>query len=141
MQVKESEFADLYSDLKSMAETDFPKHCKTCGRVYPDMQAYVDHTEHLRPGVSGLQQGLDEAYEPLVELYRNCACGSTLMNFFADRRDTSSAGLKRREQFQAVLEKLKRQGIEEEDAREALLRFMRGEESALLENAVRASGS
>lgn len=138
--MKESEFADLYSDLRSMAETVFPKQCRTCGRIYPDMGAYVEQTEHLRPGVSGLQQGLDEAYQPLVELYRNCACGSTLMNFFADRRDTSPAGLERRKRFAVVLEKLKRQGIAENDAREALLKFMRGEESELLKNAVSASG-
>jgi hypothetical protein len=104
------------------------------------MEAYVEQTEHLRPDVSGLQQGLDADFQPLVELYRNCVCGSTLMNFFADRRDTSPAGIQRREQFAVVLEKLKRKGIDEKDAREALLKFMRGEESELLQSAVSRSG-
>jgi len=135
-----SHLADLYSDLKNMAETVFPKRCATCERVYPDLESYIQQTEQLRPGISGLQQGLDEEYQPLVELYRNCVCGSTLMNFFADRRDASPAGLQRREYFAVCLEKMQRQGIAEEDAREALLKFMRGEESELLQNALGAAG-
>ncbi|MCK9987662.1 MAG: hypothetical protein AzoDbin1_04134, partial [Azoarcus sp.] len=35
----------------------------------------------------------------IVELFRNCVCGSTLMDCFRDRRDTSEAGLRRRARF------------------------------------------
>lgn len=130
----ESNFDDLYSDLKSMAETTFPKRCSTCDKVYNNVQEYINDTESLRPGVSGFEESCDDEDQPILGLYRNCSCGSTLLNFFGDRRDLSEAGIKRREKFGILLEKLKAKGIEENVARTELLKLLRGEASELIGN-------
>ncbi len=81
-------------------------------------------------GHSGLKQGAAADDRPVVELFRNCVCGSTLMDLFADRRDTSQQGEARRNQFDALLQSLMQQrGFTYQQARIELLKWLAEEGS------------
>jgi hypothetical protein len=123
----------LYDGLQALANSAFPKKCNTCGRTFENAEEFVLETEKLRPSVSGLKQSMDDDGSMIVELFRNCTCGSTLMDAFNDRRDLSSKGEKRRKRFAELQTFL----IEEHDvdsivARNELLKVMRGERSKIL---------
>ena len=95
----DSEYSsDLFSGLKALSDASFPKKCSLCGQEYASVEEYVQKTEDVS-GKSGLKKGYDDDDKPIVELFRNCVCVSTLMDCFNDRRDLSDGGLKRRELF------------------------------------------
>lgn len=60
-----------------------------------------------------------------VGLFRNCACGTTIMAFCHDRRDLSDSGNKRRELFGELMNRLIDAGISAQDARQKLLSALR----------------
>ena len=122
----------LYAGLREIAESGFPKHCKTCGRVYQNAAEYVEKTGRVGNGRSGLKQSIGDDGETIVELFRNCVCGSTLMDAFGDRRNLTAAGLRRRERFATLLQKAIAPGLEPALARRELLKLMRGEPSDIL---------
>lgn len=121
----------LYSGLRELAAGAFPKTCPTCKRVYATSEEYVHATERVN-GRTGLKSGEDDDGAMIVNLFRNCVCGSTLLAEFRDRRDTSPQGLQRRERFGLLLEHLVAQGMERELARAELLKVTRGQSSELL---------
>jgi transcriptional regulator NrdR family protein len=123
--------ASFYKGLQALSDSSFPKMCSNCGRIYKTVEAYISQTESVSK-TSGLQESLDDDEKPIVELFRNCVCGSTLMNSFNSRRDQSETGLKRRKKFGELLEKLTKAGYTVDVARDELLKIMRGEESILL---------
>ncbi|MCC6543641.1 MAG: oxidoreductase [Nitrospirae bacterium] len=127
----ESLITELYSGLQFMKASAFPKKCQSCGKVYDNANDFFIQTQSLR-GKSGLRHSLDDDDKSLVELFRNCICGSTMMEECRDRRDTSEMGLRRREKFGQLLDLLKNSGIDAGIAREELLRVMRGEQSDVL---------
>jgi hypothetical protein len=116
----------IFNGLKALAEAAFPKHCKNCGRNFATAEEFLRQTRAIRPAVSGLKQSVDDDNVTIVELYRNCLCGSTLMDLFSDRRDSSAAGQKRRELFNKLLPHLQEKGRSLPDARAYLLRLLRG---------------
>jgi hypothetical protein len=118
--------------LRALAEASFPKRCASCGRVYATAEQFLAETAPLRPDRSGLRAGEDDDGRTVIEAFRNCVCGSTLMDLFSDRRDPSPTGSRRRERFSALVEQLAGRGIERETARAELLKVMRGERSELL---------
>ena len=118
--------ANFAASLRELAESAFPKNCRNCGRVYGTAQDFINETHPLRPDKSGLKQGYDEDETSIVELYRNCACGSTLMDFFSDRRDLSAAGERRRGHFEKLLPHLQQKGMDRNQARDYLLQILRG---------------
>ena len=132
MEPDESMNEALYQGLKALSASSFPKRCAMCGQTFDSMEAFLQKTESIR-GHSGLKKGLDEADRDIVQLFRNCTCGSTLMDCFNDRRDQSEAGLKRRALFEKLLTMLTVKGLETSVARTELLRLMRGEHSPILE--------
>lgn len=121
----------LFADLQALANTAFPKRCNTCGRVFNNPEEFVRETESIR-GVSGLKSASDDDGRPVVELFRNCPCGSTLMDAFRDRRDASETGLWRRAKFGDLMDRLVARGVPREVARAELLKVLRGEGSELL---------
>ena len=123
---------ELFKGLKALSEASFPKRCAFCGREYATVEAYVRETEDVA-GQSGLKKGFDDDDRPIVELFRNCVCGSTLMDCFNDRRDSSEGGLRRRKLFGKLMEVLTSKGMAENVARDELLKVLRGERSAVLE--------
>lgn len=120
----------FYVGLKALAASAFPKHCRNCGRIYHTADQFISESRALRAGVTGLKQSFDDNDMTIVEVYRNCLCGSTLMDIFTDRRDSSEQGHQRRELFNTARSYLMGRGMSPEEARLCLLRLLRGEASA-----------
>jgi len=99
---------ELVRGLKALAETTFPKRCRCCNRVFNDVADYVMQTEAMPNGRNGLKQSMDDDGKVIVDLFRNCPCGSTLMDSFGDRRDAE----------RRVLEEF---GVEESEVQQVLL--------------------
>ena len=118
----------LSRDMNSLTKTAFPKKCSNCGMVYLSSDEFLNKTS-APPGKSGLKSGEGEDGAPIVELFRNCVCGSTLMEFYRSRRDMSKAGAKRRKTFGKLMRILEQKGLAGHQAREELLKVLRGEES------------
>ncbi len=130
--MSDENLSDLFSGLKALAETAFPKHCNTCGKVYESVEQYTRETVDIN-GKKGLKAVEDEGIN-FLEVYRNCICGSTLMDVFQDRRDMTEKGLKRRNGFEKVLQYIISQNIEKEVARNELLKVLRNQKSEFLES-------
>lgn len=124
---------DLFAGLKALAESAFPKRCRNCGRVFETAEQFLYETKHIDQSRSGLKQSRDDNDATIVEVYRNCLCGSTLMDFFSDRRDLSEVGLRRRDKFNKLIEQLVARGWSQQLARSELLKILRGEGSELIE--------
>lgn len=122
----------FFKDLHALAKSAFPKRCANCGRVYETAEEFLEKTQAISPERSGLKSSTDENGAIILEVFRNCICGSTLMDCFSDRRDISSAGLARRKKFGELLEFLVTQGLEYNTARTELLKVLRGEPSLIL---------
>jgi hypothetical protein len=122
----------LFRNLKALSESSFPKKCSSCGEVYESSEQFVLKTADIA-GRSGLKSGQGDCGGQIVELFRNCVCGSTLMECFNDRRDLSTAGLKRRELFGRLMALLEKKGLPADLARTELLKLIHGEHSHVLE--------
>jgi hypothetical protein len=122
----------LVAGLKALAEASFPKRCANCGAVYQDVLDYAQRTAPISETRSGLKQTSDDDGRAIVEMFRNCACGSTLMDAFGDRRDLSEAGAKRRQRFSELITYLVGTGLDGVVARTELLTVMHGGTSEIL---------
>lgn len=122
---------ELYRGLRALVKGSFPKRCANCGRVYASAADFVAQTQGMAHS-SGLKQSIDDDSKTIVELFRNCMCGSTLMGLFDDRRDMSMVGEERRSWFAKLIESLEAAGIDRHTARRELAKLARGEDSALL---------
>lgn len=127
--------AELYAGLRALADSAFPKSCRNCGRKFETADEFVRLTERVGSGTSGLKQSCDDDGSKILEVFRNCPCGSTLMDCFSDRRDSSPAGLARREKFGQILDMFVSRGLDRTLARVELLKILRGEPSALIKPA------
>ncbi|MDD2761451.1 MAG: hypothetical protein PHH11_14320 [Methylomonas sp.] len=77
----------------------FPRKCNNCGREYVSETDFLLQTRDMSSGRSSLKQAEDERGQVIVEVYRNCVCGSTMMDMFQSRRDVSEEGIRRREEY------------------------------------------
>jgi hypothetical protein len=132
-QTAERSAATLYEGLQAISDDQFPKTCSTCGRVFSSPADLVAEGTQAPTGHSGLRSGEDDGGQRVVYLFRNCSCGSTLLDSFRDRRDRSPAGLRRRERFGKLIDLLGRSGVRADLARVELLRLLAGERSECLE--------
>ncbi|SFG78302.1 hypothetical protein SAMN05518865_11883 [Duganella sp. CF458] len=121
----------FFEGLQALAAAAFPKHCSNCGRVFATAQDFMQQTDSVRKNITGLKQSFDDDSVAIVEAYRNCLCGSTLMDFFSDRRDISEAGARRRELFEKLLPHLQEKGMTLVTARDHLLALLRGQEKSV----------
>jgi predicted nucleic acid-binding Zn-ribbon protein len=122
----------LLAGLKALAESSFPKRCANCGAVYQDVDDYVRRTAPVSAARSGLKQSSDDDGHTIVELFRNCTCGSTLMDFFDNRRDLTDAGARRRQRFDELRDYLASTGLDPALVHAELQKLMRGESSTIL---------
>lgn len=120
----------FFEGLQALAASAFPKHCTYCGRVFSDAAEFMRQTRSVRQDITGLKQSFDDDSVAIVEAYRNCLCGSTLMDFFSDRRDISEAGVRRRELFDKLLPHLQDKGRTRAEARAHLLELLRGRQDS-----------
>lgn len=118
--------------LRELAESAFPKRCANCGKVFETAEAFIAQTRPVRADHTGLKPSRDDSGAAMLELYRNCPCGSTLMDLFNDRRDLSEKGLRRRRRFAELHAYLLERGVPSVTARTELLKMLRGEPSELL---------
>lgn len=81
----------------------FPRKCHNCGRVYQTEIEFLEQTQALRNGRSPFKAFEDDDGRVILEVFRNCVCGSTLMDEFHSRRDNSPEGQRRREAYAAAL--------------------------------------
>ncbi len=121
-----------YEGLRSSGGDAFPKECRNCGRIYNTPSDFFAGTADINAKKTGLREIVDEDEGVFIEAFRNCACGSTLMDNFSNRRDTSAAGLQRREKFDKGVKYLVSVGIDADVAYEELLKVVRGEKSEVL---------
>ena len=124
---------ELFQGLQALSEASFPKKCKTCGRVYSDLKEFTDNTKSIND-TTGFMATPDYNGDVILEFYRNCICGSTLMEFFSDGRDHSEKGLKRRAIFEKVMRQLIAREVTINVARAELIKIMNGQQSSLLES-------
>lgn len=118
--------------LTALLESSFPKKCAVCGREYLTAEQFLQETHDLPYAGSCLKESIEEDGTAIVEVFRNCICGSTLMDEFNNRRDTSERGRMRREKFERVLQQLVGKGLDEQVARTELIKLMHGHESTIL---------
>jgi hypothetical protein len=115
----------FFEGLQALAASAFPKHCRNCGRVFGSAGDFLQQTKAVSSARSGLKQSFDDDNVAIVEAYRNCPCGSTLMDFFSDRRDISQPGDKHRQLFERLLPHLQEKGMDRKAARDYLLGLLR----------------
>ena len=131
--VPEANFKDeFFTGLRQLADSAFPKRCAHCGRVYRNSEEFLTATQPIRPDSSGLKQSRDDDGQMIVDLFRNCVCGSTLLESFQNRRNVSKDGVMRRMLFQDMVGRLVVMGYPAETARGELLKLMRGQPNELL---------
>ena len=128
---KQQLIAELYAGLQSLSSSAFPKRCRRCSREFRTVQEFLLQTEDLNNS-TGLKATADDQDRTLVELFRNCPCGSTLMEVFSDRRDMSATGIQRRENFGRLMAMLVADGMAPPAARSELLKVLHGGDSAIL---------
>ncbi len=118
--------------LTSFIESSFPKTCAVCGRTYHTAEEFLTETHNMPGGRSSLKGALEEDGTEIVEVFRNCACGSTLMDEFKSRRDNSETGKKKRQEFDKLLSFLSKQNVPVKIARTEILKLYRGKKSELI---------
>jgi len=94
----------------------FPKKCPCCGRIFATLQAFIDGSQSILD-TSGLREFVDGDLRSALELYRNCRCGSTLMEFCENRRDSSPSGAAARKLFARLLDEMASSGIDADTLR------------------------
>ncbi|GAB4302675.1 MAG: hypothetical protein Kow0096_24290 [Thiohalomonadaceae bacterium] len=130
--------SELFAGLQELSAGAFPKVCPNCGRTYENLAQLLELTVPAG-GHSGLKAALDDDDQPVVELFRNCVCGSTLMDFCRSRRDESQDGQRRRATFNRMLDVLARRGVARDVAHRELLKLTRGERSEMIDSLLRAA--
>lgn len=127
----------LYDGLQALAKSSFPKRCRNCGRLYHDAESFIAETRLINAKKSGLKSTHADDGSLQVELFRNCPCGSTLMDVFNNRRDISENGIKRRNNFDNLLIMIQKQyDVDRDIARDELLKIMQGEASDIIKNII-----
>lgn len=106
----------------------FPKVCRKCQKVYRDEFEFFSETlpvPHVRSEIRAVEDDPDEPEDFYLEVYRNCKCGSTLMERFHSRRDMSPAGMERRKAFEDMVDVLEGAGYSRPEGQEMLRNFLR----------------
>ena len=132
MDTKEHKFASVFRELKSQVSRCFPKTCESCGRNYPTLEDFLAATESTPYGSSFIEKA-EFNDRSIVDILRNCPCGSTLMVVFNERRDMTTRGTELRKLFDVLIDVLAEHGVPKDRSRTELLSYIRGGESAVLE--------
>lgn len=111
-----------------LSSAAFPKTCTNCFKVYEDELQFLVETEAIPHTGRNIREVKGElAYdepEEFIEVYRNCCCGTTMMEYFHSRRNLSQEGIRQRVMFARIQDALIREGYEKEEARTLILDFM-----------------
>ena len=113
-----------------LEQTAFPKVCKNCQKVYQNEMQFLRETNAIpyvstdTRAITPIPGAMESENNIYLEVFRNCACGSTLMERFYSRRNLSEAGIERRIAFEVLLSALEVGGVERIEARRMLLAFL-----------------
>ncbi|MCQ8117418.1 hypothetical protein [Methylomonas rosea] len=121
-----------FDGLRALLDSTFPKTCRSCGYVYTSAEQFFIETQDMPHGRSSLRSAIEDDGLILVEVFRNCRCGSTLMDEFGCRRDQSAAGLKRRLAFDNMLSAMQARNIATDAARMEIIKFLQGQPNTLV---------
>ena len=96
-----------------------------CGTVFDDEIEFFERTQSLPHVTSDVRSVEDEEMETQIylEIYRNCSCGTTLMEFFRCRREATVSPYRKRLLFEIFLDAMEANGRSRKDARSLLLEF------------------
>lgn len=120
-----------FEGLKALLESAFPKKCGNCGYVYETAEQFFMETQDMPRGHSSLKSVIEDDGMRIVEAFRNCRCGSTLMDEFGCRRDQSDKGAQRREAFDRMSILLQTRNISVAAARAEIVNFLHGKPNNL----------
>lgn len=121
-----------FEGLRALLDSTFPKTCASCGYVYISAEQFFIDTQDMPRGRSSLRSAIEDDGLILVEVFRNCRCGSTLMDEFGCRRDHSERGERQRQAFDTILKILQSKGIAVAVARVEIIRFLQGQPTTLI---------
>ena len=121
-----------FEGLRALIDSAFPKTCATCGHIYLTAEQFFSETQDMPRGKSSLKAAIEDDGLVLVEAFRNCRCGSTLMDEFNCRRDQSENGLRRRLAFDKVMGQLRARHIAEEIGRAEIIKFLHSQPNTLV---------
>ena len=116
---KEHIAEEIYKGLTPLSKDSFPKKCCNCGKTFKSFYEFIIQTRAIRNS-SGLRESIDDDGNPIVQLFRNCTCESTLLENFRERRDRSKEGETRRDRIAQEIKK----GKDAQTARNELLNIM-----------------
>ena len=130
---KNAELDDFFAGLKTLEASLYPKRCYKCGNVYNSPEEFFTKTRNIKNDAeySGLKMAYDDDDNVIIEAFRNCTCGSTLLSNFGDRRDQSEQGIKRRAQFEVLMNYLIAQGMDKQSARKKLLTLLKTNDGSI----------
>ena len=127
----------LCDGLQALAHSSFPKVCGGCEQEFETVEEFITktQTDSSLSSDSGLKETRREDGVMVVELYRRCACGSTLMDAFNNRRSQSDAGEERRQNFEELLNLVgTHYELDRPSARQELLKIFHGGSSEVIKN-------
>jgi len=116
----------LFKGLIAFEKASFPKVCAVFGKSYNSSEEYCSQTA-IVSGTQDLRFVDDEEDGRFLELFRNCTCGSTLLECFKDRRQSDS----RRKIFGELMALLVEEGRTDNEARVELLNFLSGKSDSI----------
>jgi hypothetical protein len=122
---------EWFRGIMSLGEYGLPAVCPGCGKIYHTLSEILRRSEQGLHD-SGMLQAVGEDNQPLVGFYSLCECGKRIKVFVRDRRDRSAEGLLWRETFGELLEAFRGVGIPTQEARQELLKALRGKDLAFL---------
>jgi len=121
-----------FDGLQALLDSTFPKTCRSCGYVYISAEQFFIETQDMPHGRSSLRSAIEDDGLILVEVFRNCRCGSTLMDEFGCRRDQNEDGLQRRLAFETILRAMQARNIPADVARMEIIKFLQGQPNTLV---------
>lgn len=119
-----------FEGLIALLGSAFPKKCSSCGHVYETPRQFFEETLDMPRKRASLRMVIDDGVT-IVEAFRNCRCGSTLMDEFGCRRDQAEAGRQRRIAFDKMLTLLLSRNVSEAVARAEIVDFLHGKPNRL----------
>jgi hypothetical protein len=104
----------------------FPKTCGNCKKVFLTEIEFFQTSllPHWPADIKVIQNHETNNHGDFLEISRNYSCGSALKEMFHCRRDLTEKGIRKRQEFQRMLDALVKSGYQREVAREKIFEFI-----------------
>lgn len=121
----------LFKNLKPIDDSSFPKACDQCDTHFKNEKDFILNTIAYHKD-SGLSEGIDEEGAQFIKLIRVCRCEQPILDYFKDRRASSTKAQSRRLAFQKLLDQITKKKTPHHKARALVLDFMKNKKSMAL---------